>query len=188
MKDQYKIDMKKLRTGGQTIWNVMTGVLSTTAIIFSISSSQSAKGAEAFLRTIFFGYPQSYLWMGICISACSYVLAAAIHIIAQKHWKKLRGYALMVWCASEFIFALYMLYRFWNRSTFMFPVYVLVHGIVFAAGCGLIGNKWVRAFTYNLWFAFRDSRVGLRLLAYGALGFVLIVLAVCFGFVGNLLC
>lgn len=62
MKDQYKIDMKKLRTGGQTIWNVMTGVLSTTAIIFSISSSQSAKGAEAFLRTIFFGYPQSYLW------------------------------------------------------------------------------------------------------------------------------
>ena len=141
MKDQYKIDMKKLGTGGQTIWNVMTG-------IFQISSSQSAKGTEAFLRTIFFGCPQSYLWMGICISACSYVLAAAIHIIAQKHWKKLRGYALMVWCASEFIFALYMLYRFWNRSTFMFPIYVLVHGIVFAAGCGLIANKRVRSFTY----------------------------------------
>ena len=70
----------------------------------------------------------------------------------------------------------------------MFPIYVLVHGIVFAAGCGLIANKRVRSFTYNLWFAFRDSRVGIRLLAYGALGFVLIVLTVCFGFVGNLPC
>ncbi|NBI77511.1 hypothetical protein D3Z39_01235 [Anaerotruncus colihominis] len=61
MKDQYIRDLKKLRNGGQIIWNVMTDILSTMAIIF-------------------FRRPQSYLRIGIYISACSYVLATAIHM------------------------------------------------------------------------------------------------------------